>query len=102
VSIGFVPASEGLRGTRHEEHRYPRRQQSRSSQLNRPEFFGGRSFESCGHIEVLEGCIVIGFGLGGREIADVIAKIAAEWPAVRWDEFMPWNWQLPQATKLAA
>jgi transposase len=26
-------------------------------------------------------------------IADVIAKIAADWPASRWDEIMPWNWQ---------
>lgn len=25
-------------------------------------------------------------------IADVIAKIAADWPASQWDEFMPWNW----------
>ncbi len=36
-------------------------------------------------------------------IADVIAKIAADWPAVRSDELMPWNWQ-PQAepARLAA
>ena len=26
-------------------------------------------------------------------IADVIAKIANDWPAMRWDELMPWNWQ---------
>jgi transposase len=26
-------------------------------------------------------------------IADVIAKIAADWPASRWDELMPWNWR---------
>ena len=26
-------------------------------------------------------------------IADVIAKIANAWPAARWDELMPWNWQ---------
>ena len=26
-------------------------------------------------------------------IADVIAKIAADWPASRWDELMPWNWK---------
>jgi transposase len=26
-------------------------------------------------------------------IADVIAKIADNWPASRWDELMPWNWQ---------
>lgn len=25
-------------------------------------------------------------------IADVIEKIAADWPASRWDELMPWNW----------
>ncbi len=29
-------------------------------------------------------------------IADVIAKIAADWPAARWDELMPWNWQPDQ------
>lgn len=36
-------------------------------------------------------------------ITDVIAKIAADWPAARWDELMPWNWQ-PQAepARLAA
>ena len=27
-------------------------------------------FESCGHIEVLDGCIVVGFGLGGRDVPD--------------------------------
>ena len=26
-------------------------------------------------------------------IADVIAKIAGDWPAARWNELMPWNWQ---------
>jgi transposase len=26
-------------------------------------------------------------------IADVIAKIAGDWPASRWDELMPWNWR---------
>jgi len=26
-------------------------------------------------------------------IADAIAKFAADWPASRWDELMPWNWQ---------
>ena len=26
-------------------------------------------------------------------IADVIARIAGNWPATRWDELMPWNWQ---------
>lgn len=25
-------------------------------------------------------------------IADVIEKIAGDWPATRWDELMPWNW----------
>lgn len=25
-------------------------------------------------------------------IADVIAKVASDWPASRWDELMPWNW----------
>jgi len=25
-------------------------------------------------------------------IADVIARIADDWPARRWDELMPWNW----------
>jgi transposase len=39
--------------------------------------------------------------LGGIEpqayIADVIAKIASDWPASRWDELMPWNWTAGQA-----
>jgi hypothetical protein len=26
-------------------------------------------------------------------IADVIAKIAGDWPAARWDELMPWHWR---------
>ncbi len=26
-------------------------------------------------------------------IADVIAKIAGDWPAARWDDLMPWNWR---------
>ena len=26
-------------------------------------------------------------------IADVIAKIANDWPASRWNELLPWNWQ---------
>ena len=26
-------------------------------------------------------------------IADVMAKIAGNWPAAHWDELMPWNWQ---------
>ena len=29
-------------------------------------------------------------------ITDVIAKIASDWPAARWDELMPWNWQPDQ------
>ena len=28
-------------------------------------------------------------------ITDVIGKIAADWPAARWDELLPWNWQPP-------
>ena len=28
-------------------------------------------------------------------ITDVISKIAADWPATRWDELLPWNWQPP-------
>ena len=36
-------------------------------------------------------------------IADVIAKIANDWPASRWDELMPWNWQpVANATKAQA
>lgn len=30
-------------------------------------------------------------------IADVIEKIASDWPASRWDELMPWNWTAGQA-----
>nr|WP_328806688.1 transposase domain-containing protein [Novosphingobium aerophilum] len=26
-------------------------------------------------------------------IADVIAKVAGDWPAAGWDELMPWNWR---------
>ena len=26
-------------------------------------------------------------------ITDVIGKIAADWPAARWDQLLPWNWQ---------
>jgi integrase len=29
-------------------------------------------------------------------IADVIAKIAGDWPAARWDELMPWHWRPDQ------
>jgi len=37
-------------------------------------------------------------------IADVIARIAGDWPASRWDELMPWNWMPPadQPTAQAA
>ena len=37
-------------------------------------------------------------------ITDVIAKIANDWPASRWDELMPWHWQpdtKPQLAKAA-
>ena len=34
-------------------------------------------------------------------IADVIEKIAQGWPASRWGELMPWNWQ-PEPARLAA
>jgi transposase len=33
-------------------------------------------------------------------IADVIAKLAAGWPAARWNDIMPWNWR-PTAAPLA-
>ncbi|MDX3911457.1 MAG: IS66 family transposase, partial [Sphingobium sp.] len=33
-------------------------------------------------------------------IADVIEKIASGWPASRWDELMPWNWQ-PEQQQIA-
>jgi hypothetical protein len=33
-------------------------------------------------------------------IADVIEKIASDWPASRWDELMPWNWR-PNCEKIA-
>ena len=35
-----------------------------------PGFLEAVSFESCNHIEGLEGCIVIGLSLGGRDVAD--------------------------------
>ena len=35
-------------------------------------------------------------------IADVIAKITDDWPASRWDELMPWNWQPEQNISQAA
>lgn len=36
-------------------------------------------------------------------IADVIEKIASDWPASRWDELMPWNWSAGNApTSMAA
>jgi transposase len=33
-------------------------------------------------------------------IADVIAQIATDWPASRWDELIPWNWQ-PEQPQIA-
>jgi hypothetical protein len=37
-------------------------------------------------------------------IADVIERIAGDWPASRWDELMPWNWRpkVQQRSGLAA
>lgn len=32
-------------------------------------------------------------------ITDVIAKIADDWPASRWDELMPWHWQDRKSTR---
>lgn len=34
-------------------------------------------------------------------IADITAKIAANWPAARWDELMPWAWQPASQPPLA-
>lgn len=34
-------------------------------------------------------------------IADVMAKIAGNWPAARWDDLMPWNWHQTAGTDLA-
>ena len=34
-------------------------------------------------------------------ITDVIAKVAGDWPASRWDELMPWHWS-PEPARLAA
>lgn len=34
-------------------------------------------------------------------IADVIARVAGDWPASRWDEPMPWNWS-GEPARLAA
>lgn len=34
-------------------------------------------------------------------IADITAKIAADWPAARWDELMPWAWKPPSQPPLA-
>lgn len=34
-------------------------------------------------------------------IADVTGKIAADWPAARWDELMPWNWAQQPAKPIA-
>lgn len=29
-------------------------------------------------------------------IADIMAEIAGDWPAQRWDELISWNWQSNQ------
>ena len=34
-------------------------------------------------------------------IADVIARVAGDWPASRWDELMPWNWMQPADQPIA-
>jgi transposase len=34
-------------------------------------------------------------------IADVIAKIAGDWPAARWDELMLWSWKPDRTLPLA-
>ena len=34
-------------------------------------------------------------------IADLIARVAGDWPASRWDELLPWNWSREPA-RLAA
>ena len=34
-------------------------------------------------------------------IADVIEKIASGWPASRWDQLMPWNWQPAEQPHIA-
>jgi hypothetical protein len=34
-------------------------------------------------------------------IADVMARIPADWPSSRWDELMPWNWSPPQPVPVA-
>lgn len=41
---------------------------------------------------VIETCKLNGFDPQAY-IADVIHRIADNWPASRWDELMPWNWQ---------
>jgi len=51
--------------------------------------------KSGGHVtiySVIETCKLNGVEPQGY-IADVIEKIATGWPASRWDELMPWNWQ---------
>lgn len=35
-------------------------------------------------------------------IADVIEKIAGDWPASRWDQLMPWNWKPEQKVNAQA
>ena len=34
-------------------------------------------------------------------IADVIIKVAGDWPASRWDVLMPWNWMPPADQPIA-
>ena len=34
-------------------------------------------------------------------IADVIARVADDWPASRWNELMPWNWRVPADQPIA-
>ena len=34
-------------------------------------------------------------------IADLTAKIAGNWPALRWDELMPWNWKADAGPQVA-
>ena len=41
---------------------------------------------------------------GGERAAaiySVIGKIASGWPASRWDELMPWNWQPAEQSQIA-
>ena len=51
-------------------------------------------------ITVIETCKINGVEPQAY-IADVIAKIADDWPASRWDELLPWNWQPPIESPIA-